>query len=425
MPLRCSHRRARRRPRGLWRREHRGSPASQLADNWALPTSSRVLRRSPPARARAPFGAERSRRRRRWSRARRAVRDGGGGSGRVLGRRAALRTAWCRARDRWWTTTVTTRRRSRRCWRRRAAKPARVVVAFQPHRYTRTRDLMQVRDGARRRRRGGAHRHLRGERRSDSGCQRGHACLCRQRRPSPTGARRARRSRGAGRAGRARETRRSGDHARCRLDRRDAAKVVEALDERSGRGRVRGRPLSACVAARRTSGSAGRTSSPVASAAPLRAVWTVTRGVIVFGLMTYGGWRGTTLVLGAPALQISRVVRSSRRLATGEAWHWCRSCAYRILTISLDDAHARLLSSPLDRGGHAAADAAADRRDRHPGASADGIGRVANGLYLVDPTGVIVDGKTILTCRSSTVWRRCRTRERRSSTSRGRALPLA
>ena len=51
----------------------------------------------------------------------------------------------------------------------RAAQPARVVVAFQPHRYTRTRDLMrEFGRGAGRGRRGGAHRHLRGERGPDS-----------------------------------------------------------------------------------------------------------------------------------------------------------------------------------------------------------------------------------------------------------------
>ena len=51
----------------------------------------------------------------------------------------------------------------------RAARPARVVVAFQPHRYTRTRDLMaRVRHGAGGRRRSRADRHLRGQRRSDS-----------------------------------------------------------------------------------------------------------------------------------------------------------------------------------------------------------------------------------------------------------------
>ncbi len=128
-------------------------------------------------------------------------------------------------------------------------------------------------------------------------------------------------------------------------------------------------------------------------AAPLRAVWTITRGVIVFGLMTYGGWRGTTLVLGAPALQISRVVvRGNERLATGEVLALVQELRGRnILTISLDDAHARLLSSPwiaeatLRRTLPRTVEI--DIRERQP----MGIGRVANGLYLVDPTGVIVD----------------------------------
>jgi cell division protein FtsQ len=122
-------------------------------------------------------------------------------------------------------------------------------------------------------------------------------------------------------------------------------------------------------------------------------VWTVTRVVIVFGLMTYGGWRGTTLVLGAPALQISRVVvRGNERLATGEVLALVQGLrGGNILSISLDDAHARLLSSPW------IAEATLRRmlprtveieiRERQP----MGIGRVANGLYLVDATGVIVD----------------------------------
>ena len=52
----------------------------------------------------------------------------------------------------------------------RTLAPTRVVVVFQPHRYTRTQHLLRgVRHGARARRRDRAHRHLRGRRGPDSG----------------------------------------------------------------------------------------------------------------------------------------------------------------------------------------------------------------------------------------------------------------
>jgi cell division protein FtsQ len=127
--------------------------------------------------------------------------------------------------------------------------------------------------------------------------------------------------------------------------------------------------------------------------ATLKHVWIAARIGIVFGLMAYGGWRGTTLVLGAPALQISRVtVRGNERLSTGEVLALVSGLQRRnILTVSLDDWRHSLLSSPWVE------DATLRRllpstieievRERRP----MGVGRVANGLYLVDPRGVIVD----------------------------------
>jgi cell division protein FtsQ len=127
--------------------------------------------------------------------------------------------------------------------------------------------------------------------------------------------------------------------------------------------------------------------------ASLRHAWLAARIVIVFGLMAYGGWRGTSLVLAAPALQISRItVRGNERLATGEVLALVSGLQQRnILTVRLDAWRDRLMSSPWVE------DATLRRtlpstveivvRERRP----VGIGRVANGLYLVDARGVIVD----------------------------------
>jgi cell division protein FtsQ len=124
-----------------------------------------------------------------------------------------------------------------------------------------------------------------------------------------------------------------------------------------------------------------------------RHAWIAVRVVVVFGLMAYGGWRGTSLVLAAPALQISRVtVRGNERLATGEVLALVAGLRQRnILSVRLDEWRERLMSSPWVE------DATLRRvlpstveitvRERRP----IGIGRVANALYLVDGRGVIVD----------------------------------
>jgi cell division protein FtsQ len=125
----------------------------------------------------------------------------------------------------------------------------------------------------------------------------------------------------------------------------------------------------------------------------LRHMWLATRIVVIFGVMTYGGWRGASLVLAAPALQISRVtVRGNERLATGEVLALVAGLQRRnILTVELDDWRERLMSSPwvedatLRRMLPSTVEIAV--RERRP----IGIGRVANGLYLVDARGVIVD----------------------------------
>jgi cell division protein FtsQ len=124
-----------------------------------------------------------------------------------------------------------------------------------------------------------------------------------------------------------------------------------------------------------------------------RHTWLATRIAVVVGLMAYGGWRGTSLVMAAPALQVSRItVRGNERLATGEVLALVAGLQQRnILTVRLDHWRDRVMSSSwVD-------DATLRRtlpstveitvRERRP----IGIGRVANGLYLVDPRGVIVD----------------------------------
>jgi len=128
-------------------------------------------------------------------------------------------------------------------------------------------------------------------------------------------------------------------------------------------------------------------------AAVLRQAWVVARLIVVFGLMTYGGWRGMALVLGAPGLEISRVtVRGNERLATGEILALVAGMKGRnILTVNLAEWRDRLLSLPWIE------DAALRRtlpstveiqvRERRP----VGVGRMATGLYLVDARGVIVD----------------------------------
>jgi cell division protein FtsQ len=121
--------------------------------------------------------------------------------------------------------------------------------------------------------------------------------------------------------------------------------------------------------------------------------WVAARVIVIFGLMVYGGWRGTSLLLATPALQISRItVRGNDRLATGEVLALVAGLRQRnILTVRLDTWRERLLTSPWVE------DVTMRRilpssveivvRERRP----MGIGRVANGLYLVDARGVIVD----------------------------------
>jgi cell division protein FtsQ len=122
-------------------------------------------------------------------------------------------------------------------------------------------------------------------------------------------------------------------------------------------------------------------------------VWLIAKSALVLGMALYGGWRGTALVLGAPALQVSRIsVRGNERLSSGEVLAILDGLRGRnILTLTLADWHERLLASPwveaaeLRRILPSRVDV--EIRERRP----IGIGRLAGSLYLVDGLGVVID----------------------------------
>ena len=80
----------------------------------------------------------------------------------------------------------------------------------------------------------------------------------------------------------------------------------------------------------------------------VRHVWLVAKVTAVLGVAIYGGWRGTALLLGAPALQVSRIlVRGNERLSVGEVLAIVDGMRGRnILTIDLGIWRSRLLASP-------------------------------------------------------------------------------
>ncbi len=124
-----------------------------------------------------------------------------------------------------------------------------------------------------------------------------------------------------------------------------------------------------------------------------RQLWRIVRMVAVLSVAVYGGWRGTALVLGTPAFQVSRIsVRGNERLSVGEVLAIVDGLRGRnILTVGLDEWQQRLLASPW-------VEAATLRRllpsrievaiqERQP----IGLGRLAGILYLVDGGGVVID----------------------------------
>lgn len=124
-----------------------------------------------------------------------------------------------------------------------------------------------------------------------------------------------------------------------------------------------------------------------------RQAWMICKILSVLGLALYGGWRGTALVLGAPALQVSRVtVRGNDRLASGEVLALVDGLKGRnILTIDLDEWQQRLLASSWVEAAHLRrilpSRVDVEVRERR----AIGIARLAGSLYLVDAAGVVID----------------------------------
>lgn len=124
-----------------------------------------------------------------------------------------------------------------------------------------------------------------------------------------------------------------------------------------------------------------------------RYAWTIVRLVVVLGLAGYGGWRGTALLLGAPALQVSRIsLRGNERLSPGELLALVEGLrGENILTVDLAEWQTRLLASPwvedaqLRRMLPSRIDIAV--RERRP----IGIARLSGALYLVDASGVVID----------------------------------
>ena len=125
----------------------------------------------------------------------------------------------------------------------------------------------------------------------------------------------------------------------------------------------------------------------------LRQVWQLVKVVSVLSITVYGGWRGATLLLGAPALQISRItMRGNERLSRGEVLALLDGLrGQNILTVDLEEWRARLLASPwvasaeLRRLLPGRIDV--ELQERHP----IGIGRLAKSLYLIDAIGVVID----------------------------------
>jgi cell division septal protein FtsQ len=124
-----------------------------------------------------------------------------------------------------------------------------------------------------------------------------------------------------------------------------------------------------------------------------RQAWQLFRLLTVLSAALYGGWRGTALVLGAPALRVSRIsMEGNERLSNGEVLALLDGLRGRnILTVDLDEWQSRLLASPWVEVAHVRrvlpSGIDVDLRERRP----IGIGRIAGALYLVDGAGVVID----------------------------------
>jgi cell division protein FtsQ len=121
--------------------------------------------------------------------------------------------------------------------------------------------------------------------------------------------------------------------------------------------------------------------------------WLAIRLVAVLAVALYGGWRGAALVLGAPALQVSRIsIRGNERLSSGEVLALVDGLrGEHILAVDLDNWQSRLLASPWVEAAHLRrllpSRVDIQVRERRP----IGIARLAGSLYLVDARGVVID----------------------------------
>jgi cell division protein FtsQ len=125
----------------------------------------------------------------------------------------------------------------------------------------------------------------------------------------------------------------------------------------------------------------------------VRQAWLLARVVTVLGVALYAGWRGTALLLGAPALQVSRItMRGNDRLSRGEVLALLDGLRGRnIVAVDLAEWQSRLLASPWVEHAHLRrvlpSRIEVELRERHP----IGVGRLAGSLYLVDGSGVVID----------------------------------
>ena len=125
----------------------------------------------------------------------------------------------------------------------------------------------------------------------------------------------------------------------------------------------------------------------------IRHAWLMARVLTVLGVTLYAGWRGTALLLGAPALQVSHItMHGNERLSRGEVLALLDGLRGRnIVTVDLAEWRLRLMASPwveyaqLRRLLPSRIDV--ELRERQP----IGIGRLSGTLYLVDASGVVID----------------------------------
>jgi cell division protein FtsQ len=124
-----------------------------------------------------------------------------------------------------------------------------------------------------------------------------------------------------------------------------------------------------------------------------RVSWRAIRVLVTLTVVAYGGYRGFSLVLNARMLEVSKIdVHGNVRLSSGEIAEIAHNLyGHNILTADLVAYRRALLESPW------VADAALRRvlpstieiyvSERRP----FGISRLGGQLYLIDPTGVVID----------------------------------